>query len=268
MSRGLPIFLVMCGGEGKRLWPLSRGKAKQFLTVNGVTMLERTVSRLLPLSGEIGLVLGVDHLVQAQQLVGKYLDYCFVEPKKRNTAVAVAFAVYKLLHLGLKDRPVFFLPCDQDFSSLNSFWKALKQAYSFVSTGKIILFGFDPDKPDPELGYFLSCGERVVQFVEKPDANKAKQLLQKGFWANSGIFGGLVSSFAFQLEKVSPDLVKQLRRYFSTGHGFESLPSDSFDSAVLQKGAECLCVKIDCKVIDLGKVETFSKFNDMSVNNF
>lgn len=256
------IFLVLCGGKGKRLWPVSGGKPKQFLTIgSGQTMLERCIESIKPLDGRLGLVLGKSHLETAKTITANNIDHFFVEPISKNTAPAIALATLKLISLGFENSSVVFLPCDQQISGLQDFQASLLKAINLTKYGKLVLIGTKPQSADPELGYFKTGPNGVVKsFVEKPNQTQAEQLLNKNFLANTGIFIGQVKIFARNLATFCPQITSGIKRFLATGSGFDDLPSISFDSAILKPGAESLFVEGTFQFCDLGKVDNFLKF--------
>lgn len=256
------IFLILCGGKGKRLWPVSGGRPKQFLSVDSdKTMLECSLERIKKMDGLRGLVLGKSHLEKAEKLVGDDIDFLFVEPNPKNTAPAIALATLQLISLGHADSTVVFMPCDQHIDSPEKLHSTLEKAIKLAEANCLVLIGVKPLVADSGLGYFYADESGVVKkFVEKPDHKVAQNLVDQGFLINSGIFVGKVQAFAKNLKNFCPELFFGVQNFLHQGSGFGSLPEVSFDKAVLGVGAASRAVAGDFNFTDLGKVETFLKF--------
>lgn len=259
------IALILCGGRGTRLWPVTGGESKQFFKLkSGKTLLHWTVARFEIMPLKLGLVLNFSQVQAAKELLGKNLDYLIVEPFTKNTAPAIAFAVLELLKNHTAETVVLFAPCDQVVDDEKVFFASLQTALQLAECGKIILLGFLPDRPDPSLGYFLpdTATQTVKIFIEKPDLPQAQQLLSEGFVANAGIFVGQLGTFLQALQLHCPQLLAQLQDFKRTEAEISSITAISFDHAVLQKSNNVGFVVTPCKITDVGKVETFLKHEE------
>ena len=271
MASGLPILdvqpVILCGGSGTRLWPLSRaGFPKQFLCLTGdESLFQQTARRMGSLGGDgmaarpLMLVAGEEHRFLAfEQLreAGIAPGAVLLEPEGRGTAAAVALAALAALEAG--DDPVLVItPADHDIADSMLFTASLQAAIRAAAQGGIVILGVVPDKPETGFGYIQAetpadgSALNVKRFVEKPDAATARGYLKAGgyFW-NSGIFVFRASVWVEALGHFRPDIVAATRKAwqersvqgdlagpFVRPHkpAFQAIPSDSVDFAVLEK---------------------------------
>lgn len=265
MHKNSTFFLIMCGGQGTRLWPISWGLPKQFLVLpSGRTMIEETVERIKVLGGKIGLVLGQKHLTKAEKIVGSSVEFYSTEPESKNTAVAIALACLRLSKLGHGNSIAVFMPCDHRIDFQQGFNQAICRAIELAGRGRLVLIGCDSKKVDSGLGYVLGRDEKKIEsFVEKPSVCQAKELLENGYLINSGIFVATVETFINNFKKLCPGLLFELENFLKTDFGFENLPNISFDKAIIQAGADCFLIKGEFGFLDLGKVETFLSLKNL-----
>ncbi|MBK1687673.1 mannose-1-phosphate guanylyltransferase/mannose-6-phosphate isomerase [Rubrivivax gelatinosus] len=277
--------VVMAGGSGTRLWPLSRaGYPKQFLVLSGATSLfQQAVARLQAL-GQGGikasapLVVGNEEhrFLVLDQLRELGLDPAAVllEPTGRNTAPALTLAALQALEGGA-DPVLVVTPADQTLADEAAFAAAMGSAIEVAAQGAIVILGITPDRPETGYGYIRterSTGARVVaQFVEKPDAGTAARYLADGgyFW-NAGMFVLKASVWMAALERWRPDIAAACRaawaarsadqRFVRPGKAeFATVPAESVDYAVMEKcpgsGQDIRMVELDAGWNDLGAWE-------------
>ncbi|HBL6971720.1 TPA: NTP transferase domain-containing protein, partial [Escherichia coli] len=211
----LPV--VMAGGSGTRLWPLSRTLyPKQFLSLNSrLTMLQETLRRLDKVEHKPTLVICNEshRFIVAEQLRKEGLKHSgiLLEPVGRNTAPAVALAALQAKASG-EDPILLVLAADHEIQDEGRFIAAVLAAKNFAEQGKLVTFGIVPAAPETGYGY-IKVGEeldgqgyKVAAFVEKPELDLAKQYLADGgyLW-NSGMFMFRASIFLDELKKFRPD---------------------------------------------------------------
>ena len=271
------IPVIMAGGSGTRLWPLSRELyPKQFLPlVAEETMLQATVRRVSGLEGmdspivlcnEEHRFLAGEQLQQAGVTAGAII----LEPVGRNTAPAAALAALQAMSDG-NDPVILLLPADHVISNLEVFHEAVMAGETLASEGSLITFGIVPDRPETGYGYIRKgtgldrAGAFMVEsFVEKPDLKTAERYLAAGeyLW-NSGMFMFRASSLVEELEKFAPEIMESCRKAFSLKSpdldfirldkdSFSSCPSDSIDYAVMEKTSRAAVIPLDCGWSDVG----------------
>ncbi|MDD5633434.1 MAG: mannose-1-phosphate guanylyltransferase/mannose-6-phosphate isomerase [Methylococcales bacterium] len=268
------IPVILSGGSGTRLWPLSRGHyPKQFLPlVSDHTMVQETVLRLDGLKGLKAplAVCNEDHrFMMAEQLweIGAKPGAIILEPMGRNTAPAVAMAA---LTATSEDDVLLILPADHVISDLEVFHKAVIQAKALAEQGFLVTFGIVPTEPETGYGYIKrdtfqhGSAYSVAAFVEKPDAETAKHYLKSGdFYWNSGMFAFKAGSFLAELEKFNPDMLAICRQALKAAkidmdfvrldkEIFSTCPADSIDYAVMEKTDKAVVIPLDAGWNDVG----------------
>lgn len=252
--------VVLAGGAGTRLWPLSRLQApKQFLRILGEeTLLEATVSRLAPLVGR-SQVLVVTNEETASGEGYRILEPFekILEPVARNTAAAIGVAAlrYRMEEI---DPVMVVLPSDHLIRDVPAFQEALAVAVDAAAEGKLVTFGINPTSPETGFGYILGAGDGrlrpVSAFHEKPDRETAQRFVASGkyFW-NSGMFVWRASAILREIEVALPQLATTLAAIQEEARSggslesairrhFASAPSISIDHGVLEKCAHLFMV--------------------------
>jgi len=272
MSKVLPVLL--CGGSGTRLWPLSReAYPKQFLPLAGdVSLLQSTCLRVQGLTGAGSplLISNEEHrFMVAEQCrqIGVAPAAIILEPMGRNTAPAIAVAA--LYALKTQQDPILLvLPSDHVLRDEDGFCNAVLAALPSAEAGALLTFGIVPTAPETGFGYIkagMGEGVRAVeQFVEKPDQATAERYLASGeyFW-NSGMFLFRASRFIEELEKFAPEILRQCQAAIADAkrdvdflrldkEAFAACPADSIDYAVMEKTAEAKVLPIDVGWSDVG----------------
>jgi mannose-1-phosphate guanylyltransferase/mannose-1-phosphate guanylyltransferase/mannose-6-phosphate isomerase len=275
------IPVILAGGSGTRLWPLSREQyPKQLLSlVNDKTMLQNTVLRLLS-AEDVGnpLVLcNDDHrFMVAEQLraIGVSGSTIVLEPIGRNTAPAVAVAAMKALEES-KDAVLMVLPADHNIEEVTALHQAMKTGANLAREDYLITFGIVPKSPETGYGYIRKgdplrlakdSGDAVLisEFVEKPDLATARKYLESGEYCwNSGMFMFKAETVLSELLTFVPDIVSACRKAVDQGRKdldffrlnkecFTDCPSDSIDYAVMEKTSKGAMIPLSAGWNDLG----------------
>jgi mannose-1-phosphate guanylyltransferase / mannose-6-phosphate isomerase len=256
--------VILCGGSGTRLWPLSRtGFPKQFLCLTGKeSLFQQAAMRLVGLADDRisisapYIVTNEEHRFLALEQVrevGVELGAAILEPVGRNTAPALTLAAFAALQNG--DDPVLVVtPADQTVTDIPAFALAMKQAIHRAYDGKIVVLGIKPESPETGYGYIKAhkgLGDAasnfdVETFVEKPDAITAQAYLDaSGYFWNAGIFVLKASVWMQALEQFRPDICEATlkawesrsidAKFVRPGRSeFTAIPSESIDYAVLE----------------------------------
>lgn len=271
MNDILPV--ILSGGSGTRLWPLSReAYPKQFLALAGEqTMLQATWDRVAPIAGRPPLVVANEEhrFVAAEQL--QQLDVqpqaILLEPVGRNTAPAIAVAALEAT-LEEGDPVLLVLPSDHVIADEAAFRAAVLSALPAAREGKLVTFGIVPTGPETGYGYIKASSGGAVRtvdrFVEKPDADTALQYVQSGeyFW-NSGMFLFKASRYLAELERLHPEMLAASRNAWQLARrdtdftrldkdAFAAVPADSIDYAVMEKTNDAVVVPLDAGWNDVG----------------
>ncbi len=270
------IPVILSGGSGTRLWPLSRKQyPKQYLPLVGDnTMLQETVLRLNGLDNlsDPIIVCNADHrfLVAEQcQQINITNPTILLEPIGRNTAPAIAAASLQSLKIS-DDAVLLVLSADHVIQDINAFHAAINIANEQAQNGKLATFGIVPTDANTGYGYIKSSktnndgAYKVEEFVEKPDLKTAESYLEQGnyLW-NSGMFMFKAGVLIDELTTHSPDIVKAVNNSVDSaardldfirldGQAFESSPSDSIDYALMEKSDNVVVVPLDAQWNDIG----------------
>ena len=263
--------VVLSGGSGTRLWPLSRELyPKQLLKLVGThTMLQDTVLRLAGLDAAPPVVVCNEshRFLVAEQLrqLGLKARAIVLEPAGRNTAPAIALAAYAADPGAL----LLVLPADHVIRDAPAFQDAIRRALPAAEAGRLVTFGIVPDAPETGYGYIrrgAADGEvfRIAQFVEKPDLARAQGFLASGeYYWNSGMFLFKASRYIEELQKYAPDIAAAALAGQQHAQpdldftridkaAFEACRSESSDYAVMEKTADAVVVPLDAGWSDVG----------------
>ena len=285
-SQILPI--ILCGGSGSRLWPLSRNSfPKQYLSINPqekFTFLQSTLNRIKNLENKHNpvFVCNQEHrFITAEQI--KKLNITpkeiILEPCCKNTAPAIAIAA--LSNFTSEDDPILLiLPSDHQIKNNKEFLKSIDEAKKFALEGKIITFGVKPKSPETGYGYIKSnnklfdgklTAHRIEKFIEKPNITLAKDLFKdNSFSWNSGIFMARSSILIKELEKHCPEIIFHCKESIKNKikdldfsrlekESFEKCPDISLDKAVMEKTDLGFVFPLNAEWSDIGSWKSFWK---------
>jgi mannose-1-phosphate guanylyltransferase/mannose-6-phosphate isomerase len=259
--------VILSGGSGTRLWPLSTPeRPKQFLDLVGKPLFDLTLDRALRVAGDerVIIVTGgeqvptVENALAARNVAATLL----VEPTGRNTAPAVLAAA-------LVSDPadvLLVMPSDHLIADAPAFTSAVKEGVEMAGQGSLVTFGIVPTRPETGYGYIeqgapAGPGFRVTRFKEKPDAGEAARLVGDGrhLW-NSGIFVFQASALLAEANRQAPDIVEGVQASLPSwregtlviGDGFSAIRSISIDHALMEGAEDVVVVPLDAGWSDIG----------------
>lgn len=283
----LPI--IMSGGCGSRLWPLSRlAFPKQFIPLHSTqTLLQETVIRLAGLSAEPPLVIcnEAHRFIVAEQLRKSGFTHggILLEPVGRNTAPAIALAAMKVV-AEENDPLLLILPADHVIKDTSAFLASVKAALPLAEQGQLVTFGIVPTQAHTGYGYIRKgdamgeAGFAVDSFVEKPDLVTAQGYLEsKEYLWNSGMFMFKASRYLDELKLYRPDIFACCEQAMAhqandldftrvDSAAFEACPDESIDYAVMEKTQDAVVIPMDAGWSDVGSWSSLWEVNDKDAN--
>lgn len=269
----LPV--IMAGGTGSRLWPLSRQlNPKQFLKLCGdTTLLQQTLSRMNGLeTGVPAVICNEDHrFMVAEQLRQANINGASIllEPVGRNTAPAIALAALNASQSG-QDPLLLVLAADHFMADVPAFHRSVVEAAKLAEQDKLVTFGIVPTHAETGYGYIQrgtainGQGYQVARFVEKPDHARAEEYLNSGdYYWNSGMFMFKASIYLKALAEHRPDILEACKKALAQGQqdmdfirvdaaAFAECPDDSIDYAVMEKTTDAAVIPLDAGWSDIG----------------
>lgn len=276
------IPVILCGGSGSRLWPLSRQSfPKQFLILNNNknSLLQNTYIRLKSLKNLNNpiLVCNEEHrFIVAEQMREIKVDpfSILLEPFGRNTAPAITMAALKALELNEDQDPILLvLSSDHEIKNEVEFLKVVNYGLKFAEKDRLVTFGIIPSSPHTGYGYIKAekafedkkiTGENILEFIEKPDLKNAQKFIKdKRFTWNSGIFMFKAKTILKELDKFSPEIVKQCKKSILKSKldldfqrldkkTFLDCPEISIDVSVMEKTEKGTVLPLDAGWSDIG----------------
>lgn len=273
------VPVILCGGSGTRLWPLSRKLyPKQFVNIgNGQTLFTQTLQRVRkhPFNAHPVIVSNEDYrfyVIESLEQLNMEAEIIF-EPAAKNTAPALALAALAVLEKA--DALMLVMPSDHYFEDEEEFYETIARAVPAAAAGHIVTFGVKPGRPEQGYGY-IHCSSilqenvfKVSNFVEKPDAASARQMLNSDeyFW-NSGIFLMPASVYLKELGKFAPQILeacltawqdKSVEGNFMRpgADAFRASPGESVDYAVMEKTLCAVMLPLCCGWNDMGSWDSF-----------
>lgn len=275
MTNFVPV--IICGGAGSRLWPLSReNHPKPLIKLgDGLSLVQHALKRAMGLPGAQDLITVTNRdlffamedeyrQMDCKPRLARYL----LESEGRNTAAAIALASLDAVQAFGDDVILCVLPADHVVADTAAFGKAVERAQQLAAEGRLVTFGIRPDRAETGYGYIEADGEDVKQFVEKPDAETAEAYLKSGrFLWNAGMFCFKASVMISLMEQFCPDILDGTRAALAAGRAtsgddltqvtvdpekFGEVRSDSIDYAVLEKAPNVAVVACDIGWNDIG----------------
>ena len=263
--------LILAGGSGSRLWPLSRELyPKQLLNIqNTESLLQATFERLTDTISDKKIIsmTGVKHLSNVKYQLSKLTENPVVlsEPISKNTAPAIAIATKYISEKSNEDPVILVVPSDHLIKDIKAFSKTVLDGEKIAQKGFIVTFGIQPSYPETGYGYInvtenkIENGVKVNKFVEKPNTELAEKYIKDGnYYWNSGIFMFKASTMLNELKTCSPQIYSLLSNFdFSESNEipyieFDKMPSISIDYAVMEKSDKIALTKLQSDWNDLG----------------
>ncbi|MEO1642415.1 MAG: sugar phosphate nucleotidyltransferase [Pseudomonadota bacterium] len=280
------VPVILCGGIGARLWPLSRKaspKPFQKLTTNR-PMLVETLARVPEEVSGVDVAAPVvvaaeahAALVRGAMMVSDDSDgWVITEPEGKNTAPAIALAAQFAIEQEGEDALLLVLPSDHDIGDVAAFHGAIEAGITLAQGGHLVTFGVKPDRPETGYGYIqpseaLQSGAKVERFLEKPDAARAAELIAGGALWNAGIFLFPTKVLLEELERARPDTMAACRAAWDgrseaskrvlapQREAWTAIEGESVDYAVMQETARAAVVPVDMDWSDIGSFATVAE---------
>jgi len=284
--------VVLSGGSGTRLWPLSRkSHPKQLLPLlNETSLLQDTINRLHGIKGIEKTVIICNEeyrfmVAEQARSTSVGTSAIILEPIGRNTAPAIALAAFNALQAN-EDSVLLVLPADHDIQNIEEFHKAIEVGLQQAQKNHFVTFGILPDSPETGYGYIkatdsvaLNEVSAIDHFVEKPDLETATQYLKEGgYYWNSGMFMFKASEYLKALQEFSPEMyqacqdsvnaAQQDMDFIRVGaEAFKKCPSDSIDYAVMEKVKNAVVIPVDIGWSDVGSWSALHEIGEQDENN-
>ena len=276
MPKIIPV--ILCGGSGTRLWPLSRAETpKQFLKLmDDKTLLQKTAQRTVAVTGGSALdvvIVTLDNMreetIRQLQEVSPHLTrHVLGEPQARNTAAAVAYAIHYVRAIFGEDSLMWLLPADHYVGNEAALGDALQRAVAVAQDGYLVTFGIAPTRPETGYGYILKAGElgktgacSVSKFVEKPTAEIAAQFVASGdyLWS-SGMHLFRTRTAIDHYHRFAPDIFMSIEQsLMESWHAqrvssrvYGQVRAEPFETAVLEKAEQVAVIPCDPAWSDIG----------------
>jgi mannose-1-phosphate guanylyltransferase/mannose-6-phosphate isomerase len=298
MKRTL-IPIILSGGSGARLWPISReSHPKPFMTLpDGESLLQKTYTRacqFLDVSEVITITNKEYYLKSKAEYENAHVDkrlsqHFLLEPYARNTAPAIALAALKITHEHGGDAIMLILPADHLITPLNLFTDSCEQAFNLAERDMLVTFGMTPTAPETGYGY-IECGDQlpgdtnsryVKRFIEKPNAETASSYVASPHYLwNSGMFCFKASTILEQFAELAPELLDAAKNCWQTTlkkntnnlvlafdeATFSVLENISIDYAIMEKSDEIAVIACDFNWQDIGSWEAYKKLFTSDLN--
>ncbi|MFZ4077414.1 MAG: mannose-1-phosphate guanylyltransferase/mannose-6-phosphate isomerase [Legionellaceae bacterium] len=276
------IPVILCGGVGSRLWPVSREThPKPFIKLyDGQSLLQKTLLRALDLPGVRDIVVATNRDLffktedEFREVNTSHCTMSYIlEPFGRNTAAAIAMSALQLAKTHGKDALMLVLPADHLIVEQAAFALAVSQAMGLAREGKLVTFGIQPESPETGYGYIEAEGNEVIKFIEKPALEQATAYVESGrFLWNAGMFCFTAQTLLDEMKQHCPEILEATTVCFeqsrcATGegfmqreldaHSFGAVPDNSIDYAVIEKSSRVAVVPSRMGWSDIGSWDAF-----------
>lgn len=264
--------LVLAGGRGNSLWPLSREKyPKQFMNVKGNrSLFQETIARNLAFCEEFIIVTNADYhfIVESQMQVFQGVKYrCFLEEEKKGTAPALVIASMCCN----PSETIYVVTSDSQIEN-DGYKEAVVEAQKLVKAASAVVFGILPESADSSFGYLLKEEQRVVKFHEKPEQSIAAAYIEQGYLWNSGNIMFIVKNFLREIQKLNPVLFKACEKICNDFQGesritriplgeLREFPIMSIEHVLLERSRNIYAVEAGYKWCDIGNFDSLLQWN-------
>ena len=275
--------IILCGGAGTRLWPDQKNyQAKQFIDFGGWTLIGKTLDRIKHKTFDYPIISTnlkyLKYVKKALRLskIGSYK--IILEPSKKNTAPAILSAA--LIDDIPHKQPLMYFTADHLIENPNKLIKSITKHKVLLNDKKMFIFGIKPTLPSSEYGYFLTKkNNKVNKFIEKPSKQKAKTIIKKkGYW-NSGMFFMSKNSVINNFKQFQPSIYKNCvnsyeksiyknKIFYLNKNAFNKINSKSFDYAILEKAKNIYGIKLDIQWSDLGSWKEICKMYEKNKKKY
>ncbi|KPA09152.1 mannose-1-phosphate guanyltransferase [Candidatus Magnetomorum sp. HK-1] len=279
--------LLLAGGSGTRLWPVSRDMFPKQLVrfIDNQSLIQHTLNRLLPAFDpeNMSIICGNTHELDIKQdakEINLVHDHLIInEPCGRNTAPAILLGALQIYEKN-PEASVFIFPADHVVGRLDKLYEKIKEADQLAQENYIVTFGITPEYPETGYGYIeasdqkIGAGNKIKRFVEKPNIENAKKYIGAGnFYWNAGMFAFKARILIEAFQKYMPDMLESLKTMIDNDHmdydHYQSLENISFDYAIMEKTDAGVVLPSDFQWSDIGSwkslYETMPKDNDNNV---
>lgn len=266
----MTVFMILAGGSGKRLWPISTEETPKQLVPLGKNknLLSMTIERISPLCSakdKMGIVTTEKQEKKIKKILNRDNVFFVAEPCGKNTAAAILLVCFSLEENVKEDSVVAFIPSDAFIEKDKPFLEALSKAIRSAEKNEVIAtLGIKPSYPATRFGYISTVemqnedGNTVEKFHEKPCYEKAVEYCSKSniFW-NAGIYVARRSVFLGAFRNVAVDLFDQVNDFLHGIKKYEDVDSQQFDTAVAEKIENLVLFPVSCGWDDVGTLENF-----------
>ena len=263
--------VILCGGAGTRLLIKSKKNLpKQFMDFGGWTLFQKTLLRIKnPIFDSPIISTNLSYLNLVRKYLSKYKIRKYniiLEPCKKNTAPAILSSA--LLNEAYYNQPMIFLPADHLIENHKKFNRSVNLNKKYLDSENIFIFGIKPHFPSSQYGYFFTKKitneiHKVVKFIEKPNVEKAKRILKKNAYWNSGILLARKDSIINNFKKFNPKILNlctqsvkkskiSKKTFYLNKKSFSKIQEKSFDYAILEKSKNINGIKLNISWSDLG----------------